>query len=118
MSVIADFLRRNESQSLESKQDLSSPERLLPHPELRIPAGEEFTVTSDVTANARQQWFMSQLSDGYLVKAEDIARKFEVTNRTARRDISQLQDADLVGFMGSFKTGRYVLLKQTPEAPN
>ena len=94
--------------------------RLLPHLDLQMPTGDEFTVTSDVrvnvTVNARQQWFMGQLAGGYLVKAEDIARKFEVTNRTARRDISQLQDADLVGFMGSFKTGRYVLLKQTPEA--
>ena len=96
--------------------------KLLPHSELEIPRGEQFAVTSDVTANvivtARQQWFMGRLADGYLAKAEDIARKFEVTGRTARRDISQLQDADLVGFMGSFKTGRYVLLKQSPPMPD
>lgn len=91
--------------------------RLLPHPEPQVPTGEEFTLTSDVrvnvTVNVRQQWFLERLADGYLVKAEDIAHKFEVTSRTARRDISQLQEMDLIGFMGSFKTGRYVLLKQT-----
>ena len=55
---------------------------------------------------------MDRLSDGYLAKAEDVAHKFGVTDRTARRDISLLQEMDLIGFMGSFKTGRYVLLKR------
>ena len=90
--------------------------KLLPHPDPQIPTGNEFTLTSDVLVNVRvserQQWFMDRLADGYLAKAEDIAHKFEVTDRTARRDISQLQEMDLIGFMGSFKTGRYVLLKQ------
>ncbi len=90
--------------------------RLLPHPEPQIPTGEEFTLTIDVRANVsvneRQRWFMSQLADGYQAKAEDILYKFSVTDRTARRDISQLQEMGLVGFLGAFKTGRYVLLKQ------
>jgi len=94
--------------------------KLLPHPDPQIPTGDEFTLTSDVLVNVRvndrQQWFMDRLADGYLVKAEDIAHKFEVTDRTARRDISQLQEMDLIGFMGSFKTGRYVLLKRPPNA--
>ncbi len=96
--------------------------KLLPHPEPQIPTGDEFTLTSDVTVNVRvnerQQWFMDRLADGYLAKAEDIAHKFEVTDRTARRDISQLQEMDLIGFMGSFKTGRYVLLKKAPGPSN
>ena len=93
--------------------------KLLPHPNPQIPTGDEFTLTSavrvNVIVNDRQQWFMDRLSDGYLSKAEDIANKFGVTDRTARRDISQLQEMDLIGFMGSFKTGRYVLLRQTPD---
>lgn len=96
--------------------------KLLPHPEPQIPTGDEFTLTSDVLVNVRvnerQQWFMDRLADGYLAKAEDIAHKFEVTDRTARRDISQLQEMDLIGFMGSFKTGRYILLKKVSGAPN
>ncbi|WP_151086844.1 RNA-binding domain-containing protein [Hymenobacter baengnokdamensis] len=90
--------------------------KLMPHPDPQIPTGDEFTLTSDVIVNVRvnerQQWFMDRLADGYLAKAEDIAHKFDVTDRTARRDISQLQEMDLIGFMGSFKTGRYVLLKK------
>ncbi|GAA4391407.1 ATP-binding protein [Hymenobacter koreensis] len=94
--------------------------KLLPHPELQLPTGEEFTLTSDVRVNVRvnerQQWFMAQLADGYQVKAEDIIYKFSVTDRTARRDIRQLQEADLVGFLGAFKTGRYVLLKHSADS--
>ena len=90
--------------------------KLLPHPELQLPTGEEFTLTSDVRVNVRinerQEWFMTQLADGYQVKADDIIYKFSVTDRTARRDIRQLQEVGMVGFLGAFKTGRYVLLKQ------
>lgn len=93
--------------------------KLLPHPELQLPTGEEFTLTSDVSVNVRvnerQEWFMAQLSDGYQVKAEDIIYKFSVTDRTARRDIRQLQEMGMVGFLGAFKTGRYVLLKHTAD---
>ncbi|RTQ47504.1 hypothetical protein EJV47_18970 [Hymenobacter gummosus] len=96
--------------------------KLLPHPELRIPVGEEVAVTPDVTANVtanvtenfsaneRQQWFMQQIARGVNVRPNALSERFGVTERTAKRDIAALQDAEKIVFVGSTKTGRYILL--------
>lgn len=92
--------------------------RLLPHPELQIPAEEAVVVTSnvteDVTANGplteRQAWFLRQLALGIKVRPTSLSEHFGVTERTAKRDIAALQDAEMIVFAGATKTGRYILL--------
>lgn len=96
--------------------------RLLPHPELQIPIGEEVAVTSNVTANVtanvtesiilneRQEWFLQQLARGINVRPTSLSEQFKVTERTAKRDIAYLQDAEMIVFVGATKTGRYILL--------
>lgn len=98
--------------------------KLLPHPELLIPVGEEVSVTLNVTenvtanvtenftANERQAWFMQQIARGVNVRPIALSERFGITERTAKRDIATLQDAEKIVFVGSTKTGRYILLTE------
>lgn len=66
------------------------------------------TVTSRLP-HERQTWFMEQLIDGQTVSAEHLMDQWNVNLRTARRDISDLVQADRIAFNGSRKSGRYEL---------
>jgi hypothetical protein len=57
----------------------------------------------------RQRWFIDQLARGKAVKAIDLRRRWAVSEKTARRDIADLKNRDLIEFFGSFKTGAYRL---------
>ena len=59
----------------------------------------------------RQSWFLQQITTGARVSAKEIAVHFEVSPRTAERDIRQLRDAEIIVYVGSAKAGRYVPLK-------
>lgn len=66
---------------------------------------------SALPLNDRQQWMLLSIVQGHVVAAEDLMTEFEVSERTARRDIAGLRSRGLIQFEGSFKTGQYVLLK-------
>ncbi len=85
--------------------------KLMPHKNIQTQLEEESPLTPDII-NERQFWFLNRLSDGYLAKAMDIVLKFNVTERTARRDISQLQKMNLIDFVGSYKKGSYTLTEK------
>jgi DeoR/GlpR family transcriptional regulator of sugar metabolism len=44
-----------------------------------------------------------------LVKAADLAARWKVTEKTARRDISELKREGVIEFIGPPKTGKYRL---------
>ncbi len=67
-------------------------------------------VPVNVPVNKRQKWFLEQLNKGVSVKAADISKKFNVSSKTARRDIKDLVDYQVVEFSGAPKTGQYILL--------
>ena len=95
--------------------------RLLPHPALSLSTDEGMgastnvtaNVTANVIANERQEWFLQQIARGINVRPAMMSAQFGVTERTAKCDIAALQDAELIVFVGSTKTGRYLLL--TPQ---
>ncbi len=95
--------------------------RLMPHPALSHPIDEKTgvstNVTANVTANERQEWFLQQIARGINVRPAMMSEQFGVTERTAKRDIAALQDAELIVFVGSTKTGRYMLLTPQQEQP-
>ncbi len=61
--------------------------------------------------NHRQLWFLESLKEGKRSKADDIARAWKVSPRTAKYDIAELTDAGLIQFVGAKKTGRYKVKK-------
>ncbi|MGB3976706.1 MAG: HTH domain-containing protein [bacterium] len=65
----------------------------------------------NVPVNKGQKWFLEQLNEGVSVKAADISKKFNVSLKTARRDIKNLVDHQVVEFSGAPKTGQYILLR-------
>ena len=81
---------------------------LRPHP---AAAAEAVNVPGNVPVNVpvndRQRWILDQLGNGNPVKARDIAEHFQVAEKTARRDIADLQAKQLIEFAGARKTGGY-----------
>lgn len=68
------------------------------------------TNVSDLTElSERQKWFLAQVRDGARVGAKEIALAWGITVKTARRDISALQHAQLIKYVGSRRKGLYTL---------
>jgi len=84
---------------------------IFPHPEAReqlidVPVN----VPVNVPVSERQAWFMAQLRNGQNCKAADLAAQWQITEKTAKRDIADLKKKGLINFVGAPKTGKYVLM--------
>jgi predicted HTH transcriptional regulator len=66
-------------------------------------------VPMNETVNERQRWFLTQIGEGQAPGASDLARQFQVAEKTARRDIADLKARGLIEFVGARKTGHYQL---------
>lgn len=60
--------------------------------------------------NERQIWFIKELSISKNTRMRDIIKEFDVGEATAKRDISTLREKRLIDYVGSLKTGRYILI--------
>lgn len=69
------------------------------------------TVPINETVSERQHWFLTQIGEGQTPGASDLARQFQVAEKTARRDIADLKDRGLIDFIGARKTGHYRLAR-------
>ena len=69
-------------------------------------------VPVNVPINKRQQWFLEQLKQDIRCRPADIATNWGVVEKTAKRDISDLQKKGLVKFEGAPKTGAYLLIER------
>lgn len=63
--------------------------------------------------NDRQRWFLILLKRKNKACAEDIAEHFDVTIKTARRDIEGLKGTGKIRFVGAKRTGHYEILGQS-----
>lgn len=63
-----------------------------------------------VKLNQRQKYFLILLKSGKKGTAEDIANRWQVTVKTAKRDILKLKDAGRIRFDGARKTGHYKII--------
>lgn len=61
--------------------------------------------------NPRQRWYIEALAAGKEVRADDLRRRWGVSEKTARRDVALLKDRGMIEFVGSLRTGRYRLLR-------
>jgi DNA-binding response OmpR family regulator len=59
--------------------------------------------------NDRQQWVMSLIKKGTEVRANMVVTQFGCSQKTAKRDLSDLKDQQLIRFVGSPRTGHYIL---------
>jgi len=64
-----------------------------------------------VSLNERQRWIVEELAKRGSMKSRAIVRRWEISEKTAKRDISVLKGLRLVEFSGSRKTGSYRLIR-------
>ncbi len=60
--------------------------------------------------NDRQRWFVNCILEGKKISARDIATYWDVTEKTARRDIKDLQERSYIQYESALKNGRYVVI--------
>lgn len=57
--------------------------------------------------NERQHWFLARVAEGGRCGANEIVSIWQVSLKTARRDIAALKTAGLIRYVGSRRKGRY-----------
>ena len=57
--------------------------------------------------NERQHWFLARVEESGRCGANEIVSIWQVSLKTARRDIATLKSADLICYVGSRRKGRY-----------
>lgn len=57
--------------------------------------------------NERQYWFLARVAEGDRCGASEIMDLWQVSLKTARRDIAALKTANLICYVGSRRKGRY-----------
>ncbi len=62
--------------------------------------------------NERQHWFMARIASGKRCGAKEIMMIWQVSLKTARRDISSLREARLLEYVGSCRNGRYRITRK------
>ena len=82
-----------------------------PHPEsveseaTDVPAN----VPVNVPVNNRQKWFLNQIGKGVRVSTSELAAQWNISQKTAKRDIADLKHKGLIEFSGAPKNGYYHL---------
>ena len=72
----------------------------------RVPERDPINVPDRAEINERQRWFLSRVVEGRC-DAREIAAVWDVSLKTARRDIAALKAAGLICYVGSPRKGRY-----------
>jgi len=78
-----------------------------PHPE--AVENETIDVPVNVPVNDRQKWFLNQTGKGVRVSSSDLAAHWNISQKTAKRDIADLKQKGLIEFTGAPKNGYYRL---------
>jgi hypothetical protein len=64
-------------------------------------------VDTSPRSSLRRSWFLEALRAGRRVGATDLAERWSISEKTARRDIANLKATGLIEFLGSRRSGRY-----------
>ena len=81
----------------------NDPERVLERDPINVP--------DPIELSDRQRWFLARVAEGSRCGAKEIVAVWQVSLKTARRDIGALQKAQLLEYVGSHRKGRY---RRTP----
>jgi predicted HTH transcriptional regulator len=66
-------------------------------------------VPVNVPVNDRQKWFLKQTGTGIRIPSSDLAAQWNISQKTAKRDIADLKRKGLIKFSGAPKNGYYRL---------
>ncbi len=66
--------------------------------------------------NERQTWIMEQVRAGVELRVGDLIAQFSYSKTTAKRDLTDLRERDLIVFEGSPRTGFWALRRSTAQA--
>jgi ATP-dependent DNA helicase RecG len=66
-------------------------------------------VPVNVRVNDRQKWFLNQTGKGIRVSSSELAAHWDISQKTAQRDIADLKQKGLIEFSGAPKNGSYRL---------
>ena len=66
-------------------------------------------VPANVPVNDRQKWFLKQTGKGIRISGSDLAKYWNISKKTAKRDIADLKQKGLIEFLGAPKNGYYRL---------
>ncbi len=80
----------------------------VPAPRPNVPA-----TSANVPLNNRQHWVLEQLRAGIELQRQDIEKHFRVTEKTAKRDLSDLVGRGLIAFERTPRPGHYRLAKRS-----
>ncbi len=61
--------------------------------------------------NERQAWFLTRVENGDHCRAADLAEHWNVSEKTARRDIALLKEWELICFVGTLRRGHYIAVR-------
>jgi hypothetical protein len=64
-------------------------------------------VDASPRSSLRQSWFLEVLRAGRRVGAAELAERWSISEKTARRDIANLKAIGVIEFFGSRRSGRY-----------
>jgi predicted HTH transcriptional regulator len=74
-----------------------------------VPVDISAYVKSEFPLSQRQLWFLVKLQDDKKPNARTISHHWQVSQRTAKRDIAYLAKHKIIRFCGAQKNGYYVL---------
>jgi predicted HTH transcriptional regulator len=72
------------------------------------PKGDPDSFNRYPDLNHRQIWFLRQLNSGRSMRAEDLRRQHNVSEKTAKRDIAGLRQKKIIKYVGSHRKGQYL----------
>ena len=68
---------------------------------------EAIDVPVNVPVNNRQKWFIDQIGKGVRISSSELAAQWNISQKTAKRDIVDLKQKGLIEFLGAPKNGYY-----------
>jgi hypothetical protein len=72
------------------------------------PKGDPDSTDGHTDLNPRQLWFLRQLNSGRPMRANDLQREHNVSEKTAKRDIARLRRLNMIKYVGSHRKGQYM----------
>lgn len=74
-------------------------------------ASQKKPVYPAANLNERQQWILAQMTAGVKLTRQMVEEKFEVSDRTAKRDLGELVDAKMIEYDRGENEGYYRKMK-------